>query len=724
MAWGRAMGRVGGEVAQIAVVDRMPALGKKRRFSRRTIPVDISPLKKMRCAMEEEDAAAAAAALPCVDVGEGGPEEEALLESCGGVDAYQILNKVGKGSYGVVFRARERETGDTVAVKKMKVDAAAIREISLLRSLPGHPCIVSLKEVVSDGRGGPTRDVYMVMEYMDSDLLGVIRGAKQPLSEGKAKYLMHQLLQGVYFLHANGVLHLDLKPSNLLLNREDELKVCDFGLSRRCIGGVEKQQPYTNLVVTLWYRAPELLLMAEGYSSAVDMWSVGCIMAELLGKPELLGRAPLFPGRNELDQLHQIFGVLGVPDEATWPGFASLCSDMNVDLACSGRQPYSNKLKEKLPWSSSFSEAGYDLLVRLLAYDPSRRLTAEEALNHPWFREEDAAAAAAALPCVDVGEGGPEEEALLESCGGVDAYQILNKVGKGSYGVVFRARERETGDTVAVKKMKVDAAAIREISLLRSLPGHPCIVSLKEVVSDGRGGPTRDVYMVMEYMDSDLLGVIRGAKQPLSEGKAKYLMHQLLQGVYFLHANGVLHLDLKPSNLLLNREDELKVCDFGLSRRCIGGVEKQQPYTNLVVTLWYRAPELLLMAEGYSSAVDMWSVGCIMAELLGRAPLFPGRNELDQLHQIFGVLGVPDEATWPGFASLCSDMNVDLACSGRQPYSNKLKEKLPWSSSFSEAGYDLLVRLLAYDPSRRLTAEETLNHPWFREVPAPTRPRL
>ncbi|MQM09191.1 hypothetical protein Taro_042059 [Colocasia esculenta] len=381
----RTLRSVSVRVNERTLVEKGPAPGKKRRFARRAMPVDVNPVKKRRCAgnstvileAEEEDAATA---LPCGHVGEGGGGEEIVLDCRGGVDDYDILDKVGAGAYGVVFKAREKETGDTVALKKMDLDGAAIGEITLLGSLPQHPCIVGLKEVVSDGRGRLIRQVYMVMEYLEYDLSRVIEGAKQRLSEGSAKYLMHQLLQGVSFLHANGVMHRDLKTSNLLLNREGQLKLCDFGLSRRCIDGIGKQQPYTDLVVTLWYRAPELLLMAEGYSAAVDMWSVGCIMAELLR------RVPLFPGTNELDQLHRIFGVLGVPDEATWPDFTSLCAKMGVRLTSGCGRPCTGKLKKLLP-RASLSEAGHDLLVRLLAYDPRRRLTVEEALNHPWFQE-------------------------------------------------------------------------------------------------------------------------------------------------------------------------------------------------------------------------------------------------------------------------------------------------------------------------------------------------
>jgi len=174
--------------------------------------------------------------------------------------------------------------------------------------------------------------------------------------------------------------------------------------------------------------------------------------------------------------------------------------------------------------------------------------------------------------------------------------------------------------------------------------------------------------------------------------------------------------DLKTSNLLLNNRGELKICDFGLSRQ-YGSPLK--PYTQPVVTLWYRAPELLLGAKEYSTAIDMWSLGCIMAELLSKEPLFAGKNEIDQLHKIFRILGTPNEERWCGYSKLPGAKCKFV----KQPY-NRLRDKFPAVSftgglTLSEAGFDLLNRLLTYDPEKRISADDALNHEWFREVPLP-----
>ncbi|KAK1271913.1 Cyclin-dependent kinase G-2 [Acorus gramineus] len=226
--------------------------------------------------------------------------------------------------------------------------------------------------------------------------------------------------------------------------------------------------------------------------------------------------------------------------------------------------------------------------------------------------------------------------------------------------------------------------------------------------------------VVMEYMEHDLKGLMETLRQPFSQSEVKCLMLQLLEGVKCLHDNWVLHRDLKTSNLLFNNQGELKICDFGMARQ-YGSPLK--PYTSLVVTLWYRAPELLLVPKEhltaeYSTAVDMWSLGCIMAEMLAKEPLFSGKTEIDQLDKIFKMLGTPTEKIWPGLAKLPHPRIYT-----KQPY-NKLREKFPPTSfcggpTLSEAGFDLLNRLLTYDPEKRITAEAALQHEWFREVPLP-----
>ncbi|XP_004310052.1 PREDICTED: cyclin-dependent kinase G-2-like [Fragaria vesca subsp. vesca] len=308
---------------------------------------------------------------------------------------------------------------------------------------------------------------------------------------------------------------------------------------------------------------------------------------------------------------------------------------------------------------------------------------------------------------------------MLQGCRSVDEFERLNKIDEGTYGVVYRAQDKRTGEIVALKKVKMEKeregfplTSLREINILLSFH-HPSIVDVKEVVV---GSNLDSIFMVMEYMEHDLKALMETMKQPFSPSEVKCLMLQLLEGVKYLHDNWVLHRDLKTSNLLLNNRGELKICDFGLARQ-YGSPLK--PYTHLVVTLWYRAPELLLGAREYSTAIDMWSLGCIMAELLSKEPLFNGRTEFEQLDKIFKILGTPNETIWPGFSKL-PGVKVNFV----KHQFNLLRKKFPATSFtgspvLTEAGFDLLNKLLTYDPEKRITADAALNHEWFREVPLP-----
>ncbi|XP_061366564.1 cyclin-dependent kinase G-2-like [Gastrolobium bilobum] len=307
---------------------------------------------------------------------------------------------------------------------------------------------------------------------------------------------------------------------------------------------------------------------------------------------------------------------------------------------------------------------------------------------------------------------------MLQSSRSVCEFEMIKKINEGTYGVVYKAKDKKTGEIVALKKVKMNLerdgfplSALREMNILLS-SNHPSIVDVKEVVVDDFDG----TFMVMEYMEYDLKGLMEVKKQPFSIGEIKSLMMQLLQGVKYLHDNWVLHRDLKTSNILLNKDGELKICDFGLSRQ-YGSSPK--PYTPVVVTLWYRAPELLLGAKEYSTAIDMWSVGCIMAELVAKEPLFRGKTELEQLDKIFRTLGTPNEKIWPGLSKLPRS-KVNFV---KQPY-NMLRKKFPAASFtgshvLSELGFDLLKQLLNYDPEKRITAEAALLHDWFQEAPLP-----
>ena len=224
-------------------------------------------------------------------------------------------------------------------------------------------------------------------------------------------------------------------------------------------------------------------------------------------------------------------------------------------------------------------------------------------------------------------------------------YAPIKPIGKGAYGVVCSARDVDTDARVAIKKIgnafdnAVDAKrTLREIKLLRHLE-HENVIRIADVVSPASLPNFRDVYVMYELMDTDLHQIIR-SQQALSDDHCQYFVYQLLRGLKYVHSAGVLHRDLKPSNLLLNANCDLKICDFGLAR---ANAETDAFMTEYVVTRWYRAPELLLSCAEYTTAIDVWSVGCIFAELLGRKPLFPGKDYVHQMNLIARVIGSPTE---------------------------------------------------------------------------------
>ncbi|XP_003931767.3 cyclin-dependent kinase 3 isoform X1 [Saimiri boliviensis] len=291
-----------------------------------------------------------------------------------------------------------------------------------------------------------------------------------------------------------------------------------------------------------------------------------------------------------------------------------------------------------------------------------------------------------------------------DSSAAMDVFQKVEKIGEGTYGVVYKAKNRETGQLVALKKIRLDletegvpSTAIREISLLKELK-HPNIVRLLDVVHN-----ERKLYLVFEFLSQDLkkyMDSTPGSELPMH--LIKSYLFQLLQGVSFCHAHRVIHRDLKPQNLLINELGAIKLADFGLARAF--GVPLRT-YTHEVVTLWYRAPEILLGSKFYTTAVDIWSIGCIFAEMVTRKALFPGDSEIDQLFRIFRMLGTPSEAVWPGVTQL-PDYKGNFPKWTRKG----LEEIVP---NLEPEGRDLLMQLLQYDPSRRITAKTALAHRYF-----------
>lgn len=303
----------------------------------------------------------------------------------------------------------------------------------------------------------------------------------------------------------------------------------------------------------------------------------------------------------------------------------------------------------------------------------------------------------------------------IAGCRSVSEFERLNRIEEGSYGIVSRARNKKTGEIVALKQLKLDKekqgfpiTSLREIHTLLEAR-HPHIVELKELVV---GDTLSQVYLVMEFVEHDLKTLLGTMRTPFLQSEIKTLMQQLLSAVALMHSRWIVHRDLKTSNLLMTNRGRIKIADFGLARLFGDPLEEM---TALVVTLWYRAPELLLGTPVYDTAVDMWSVGCIFGELLLKEPLFQGKNETDQLARIFRLLGRPSEAQWPSYMGLPHAQKWGKA----GPTHSILHHQFRYST---EATLDLLERLLTYDPAQRITAETALQHPYFTESPLPAHP--
>lgn len=350
----------------------------------------------------------------------------------------------------------------------------------------------------------------------------------------------------------------------------------------------------------------------------------------------------------------------------------------------------------------------------------------------------------------------------IAPCRSVEEFEKLNRIGEGTYGVVYRARDRRSGNIVALKKIRLEpepedpqkAAAqqqansgkpqqlppdglplthFREILLLQSTAQHPNIVHLHEIAVGRLPG---SIFMVMDYCTHDLAALLDSMRVGFTPSEIKCLMYQLLRGVEFLHKNCIIHRDLKLSNLLMEA-GVLKIADFGLARKFgtpppsplsaqsaalaaedFGTqVRKRHPMTPRVVTLWYRAPELLYGTSDYTTSIDMWSVGCIFGELLLHTPLLPGKTELDQLTRIANLIGSPSDADRSSFSSLPLFRTMGVV-EGKK---NCLRERF---STFTDGTVELLNGLLTYSPVVRWRYREALDSKYFTEPPKRIDPKM
>ncbi|KAJ8610859.1 hypothetical protein CTAYLR_009133 [Chrysophaeum taylorii] len=311
-------------------------------------------------------------------------------------------------------------------------------------------------------------------------------------------------------------------------------------------------------------------------------------------------------------------------------------------------------------------------------------------------------------------------------------YTVEEQIGEGVYGKVHKAKNKQE-EVVALKRVKTNSnsekegfpiTALREIQILMQLR-HECIVSLKEVVCSDY---ERSVYLAFEYLDHDLNGLIESAGAGITPQHARSYVHQLVEGVGFMHERHYLHRDIKASNLLISRTNHLKIGDWGLARDF--APDGDGSYTNRVITLWYRPPELLLGAtrccDGYGPAIDMWSIGCILAELLAGKPILPGTTETDQLDLIIGLLGTPDAEQWPGIENLPlwdsfslkheEDEDDGGPVEADRKKQRKVRDRF---AAFDADALDLIDKMLVYAPNDRITAKAARECAYLRDAKRP-----
>ena len=319
-----------------------------------------------------------------------------------------------------------------------------------------------------------------------------------------------------------------------------------------------------------------------------------------------------------------------------------------------------------------------------------------------------------------------------------ERYEYIKQIGVGAYGVVISCYDKKTNRNVAIKKVGnafedlIDAKRIvREIKLLRYFK-HDNIVSLIDIQKPPKRTGFEDIYIITDLMETDLHRVIY-SRQELTDDHIQYFIYQILRGVLYMHSANIIHRDLKPANILANKNCDLKICDLGLGRAEVYDYDEKKvakkskkktkndesdsdedpELTEYVITRWYRAPEVILCPSHYAKAVDIWSVGCIFAELLGRQPLFPGDHYLDQIQKIIAVTGTPK----------MEELEFIQKKEAKEFFLKLVKRtKLTWTSLFPNANpiaLDLLEKMLTFNPKKRYTVDQCISHPYFEGLHDP-----
>ncbi|UMM29837.1 hypothetical protein L5515_011997 [Caenorhabditis briggsae] len=658
---------------------------------------------------------------------------------------YNSLRALGEGAYGVVCTAEYEPTGDRVAIKKFfrpfqsTIHAKrTYRELKLLRTLQHDNVLEMIDVFTPDPDASSLNYVYFVSVLMGSDLQNILK--IQRLTDEQIQLLIYQVLRGLKYIHSAGIIHRDLKPSNIAVNERCEVKILDFGLARA------QDAEMTGYVATRWYRAPEIMLNWMHYTQTVDIWSVGCILAELVS-----GR-PLFPGDDHIDQLTKIMSVVGTPQEDFW---SKIQSEEARNYIKNQPPIVRQDFGALFPMASPYA---VELLEMMLILDPDERISVSSALRHDYLREysvpNDEPVATITVTIDSAEENAeslndwreliwneirlfqtsarrlsfismfpqPTMEQMLHptpregyyvvelnrSVWVVPNYYInLTPIGTGAYGTVCAAECTRSGTRVAIKKFNRPFQSIiharrtfRELRLLRCMR-HENIIDLLDVFTPNENmNDIEDVYFVSMLMGADLSNILK--IQRLNDDHIQFLVYQILRGLKYIHSADIIHRDLKPSNIAVNEDCELKILDFGLAR------QTDSEMTGYVATRWYRAPEIMLNWMHYTQTVDIWSVGCILAELITGKTLFPGSDHIDQLTRIMSVTGTPDEEFLKKISSEEARNYIrNLPKMARRDFKRLFAQATPQA-------IDLLEKMLHLDPDRRPSAKEAMEHEYLQ----------